>query len=68
MMDLKVFVSKPLTLLVVLVLLWRDNIKSFLFMLHHHETLSTGLSNNLQILEVCLINVYRDVNVMHLFA
>lgn len=41
--------SKPFTLLMVLVLLWRDNaVNGFLFTLHHQVTLSTRLVNSLE--------------------
>jgi hypothetical protein len=50
--------SKPFTLLVVLVLLWRESaVESFQFMLHHQETVSTGLLNSLKREEVCVINM-----------
>jgi hypothetical protein len=47
--DQKVLVSKPFTLLVILVLLEREGVvRSFLFVLHHRETLSTVLLNSLK--------------------
>jgi hypothetical protein len=60
----KCLFSKPFTLLVVLALLWRDNIvESFLLVLHHQETLSIGLLNSLNKQELCVCeNVGREVN------
>jgi hypothetical protein len=55
--------SNPFSVLLVLVLLWRENIDdSFLFLLHHQETQSTALLNSLKKQEVCVINVGRQVN------
>jgi hypothetical protein len=43
------------------VLLWGDNIvESFLFVLHHRQTLSVGLLNSLKKQEVREINVRND--------
>jgi hypothetical protein len=48
---------------VILVLLWRDNIiESWPFLLHHRQTLSTGLLNSLKKQEVCLIHPWRNAN------
>jgi hypothetical protein len=59
----KCLLRKHFILLVVLVLLWRDNtVQSFLFVLHHPETLSTRLLNSLKKQEVCVINVLRGIN------
>jgi hypothetical protein len=52
-----------------LLLLWwllccsgENVLESFLFMLHHQETLPTVLLNSLKKQEVCMINVQRDMN------
>jgi hypothetical protein len=45
MTDQKVFI-KIFSLLVVPVPLLRDIVESFLFVLHHQESLHTGLLNN----------------------
>jgi hypothetical protein len=60
----KCLLSKPLKLLVILVLLWRDNIvESFLFVLYQRQTVSPGLLNSWKKQEVCVINVRSDANV-----
>jgi hypothetical protein len=57
-MDQKVFVIKTFHSLVVLGLLWRDNIiESFLYMLHHQQTLSTRLLSSVKKQDMCVINV-----------
>lgn len=65
----EMFAVKTITILTVLVLMWRDNIaESFLFVLLHREPLSAGLSDSLRREEVRLINVRRDINAAHLFV
>lgn len=65
MTDQKVFI-KTFTVLVVFVLLWRDNIiKNFLFVLHHQDILYTGLLNSFKKQDcvcMCERNLRRDVN------
>jgi hypothetical protein len=53
MTDKKVFVIETFYCLVVLVLLWRDNIIES-FLLPHQETLPTGLLNSLKKQKVCV--------------
>lgn len=63
------FAVKTISILAVLVLMWRENIAgNFLFVLPHREPLSAGLSDSLRKEEVRLINVRRDINAAHLFV
>jgi hypothetical protein len=51
----KCILSELFTLLVVLVLLWRDNnIQRFLFILHHRETLPTRLLSSFKKQDMCV--------------
>lgn len=46
-------------------IVWRDNSsESFLFVLQHRETLSSGLLNNLKKLEACVISMRKRINVL----
>jgi hypothetical protein len=59
--------SKPFTVLAVLLLLWRKNIvQSSMIVLHLRQASSAVLLNSRKKQEVCAINVPRDINVAHL--
>jgi ABC-type spermidine/putrescine transport system permease subunit II len=59
---------KAFTLLVVLVLLWRDNIIDSFHSCCTIETLSAELLNSFKKQEVRVINIRTVVNVAHLFV